>query len=92
MKYYCNPININYKYQFVSSPLDGVEKAIVFREAAGYNILWGYAPDKLYHSYMVFGKTSQRIGALIKGESVFVRVDTFNENGITEGKTYPPAS
>jgi hypothetical protein len=53
--------------------------------ATGYNILWGYAPDKLYHSYMVFGKNAQRIGALIKGEPVYVRVDAFNENGITEG-------
>lgn len=53
--------------------------------AAGCNILWGYAPEKLYHSYMVFGKTSQRIGALVKGEQVYVRVDTFNETGITEG-------
>lgn len=54
-------------------------------EAVGYNVLWGYAPDKLYHSYMVFGKNEVKIGALIKGEPVFVRVDTFNEVGITEG-------
>ena len=37
---------------------------------------------------MVFGKTCQRIGALIKGEPVFVRVNAFNENGITEGKVH----
>ena len=53
--------------------------------ATGYNVLWGFAPDKLYHSYMVFGKNEVKIGALIKGEPVFVRVDTFNEVGITEG-------
>jgi len=58
-------------------------------DAVGYNILWGYAPEKLYHSYMVFGKTCQHIGALIKGEPVFVRIDALNENGITEGKVYP---
>ena len=51
----------------------------------GYNILWGYAPDKLYHSYMIYGKDAQRIGALVKGEKYYVRVDAFNENGITEG-------
>jgi hypothetical protein len=56
-------------------------------EATGANIHWGFAPDKLYHSYMVFGKNSQRIGALIKDEPVFIRVDTFNESGITEGMT-----
>lgn len=50
----------------------------------GYNILWGIAPHKLYHSYMIFD-TKQKIGALVKGEKYYVRVDAFNENGITEG-------
>lgn len=54
--------------------------------ALGYNVLWGYAPDKLYHSTMVFEKNKQNIGALIKGQSAYVRVDAFNEYGITEGK------
>lgn len=52
--------------------------------AVGYNILWGYAPDKLYHSCMVYGDR-KHIGALIKDQSCYVRVDAFNENGITEG-------
>ena len=54
--------------------------------AVGHNILWGYAPEKLYHSYMVFGKNSQKIGAQIKGEEVYLRVDAFNEIGITKGE------
>jgi hypothetical protein len=29
----------------------------------------------------------QRVGALVAGQEYFVRVDSFNENGITEGKT-----
>jgi hypothetical protein len=56
--------------------------------ATGHNILWGYAPDKLYHSYMVLGRNEQNIGALMKGEPVYVRVDTFNKNGITEGTVF----
>lgn len=52
--------------------------------ALGYNILWGENPQKLYHSYMVF-HPEQRIGALIKGRDYWVRVDAFNEAGITEG-------
>lgn len=52
---------------------------------AGHNILWGHSPEKLYHSYMVFGKNSQHIGALVEGEEVYVRVDAFNESGIAEG-------
>ena len=51
----------------------------------GYSILFGSSPDKLYHSYMTFKAGDQRIGALIKGRDYFVRVDAFNENGITEG-------
>ena len=51
----------------------------------GYNILFGNSPDKLYHSSMNFKAGDQRIGALIKGRNYFVRVDAFNENGITEG-------
>lgn len=53
--------------------------------AVGVNILWGCAPDKLYHSYLVYGKPHQRIGALCRGEGVYLRVDAFNECGITKG-------
>ena len=53
-------------------------------DVVGYNILFGSAPDKLYHSWMIFGE-KQRIGALVKGRGYFVRVDAFNECGITEG-------
>ena len=52
--------------------------------AVGYNILWGHNPEKLYHSCMVFD-TVKRIGALVKGQHYYVRVDAFSENGITEG-------
>ena len=54
-------------------------------DTLGYNILFGSAPEKLYHSDMVFAAGSHRIGALIHGRDYFVRVDAFNENGITEG-------
>ena len=53
--------------------------------AVGANILWGYKPDKLYHSRLVYGDTKGHVGALVTGQPVYVRVDTFNENGITEG-------
>lgn len=54
-------------------------------DATGAVILWGHAPDKLWHSYMVYGIHSQKIGALVEGEPVYLRVDTFNPAGITEG-------
>lgn len=57
------------------------------KDTLGFNILFGESPDKLYHSVMVFNPvSSKRIGALIKNRNYYVRVDSFNENGITEGE------
>ena len=55
-------------------------------DALGWNILFGSSPEKLYHSCMVFAPGPRRIGALIKDREYYVRVDAFNENGITEGR------
>ena len=75
---------------FTAERLDDLDMKVAITsddaDVTGYNILWGHAEDKLYHSYMIFGKKEQKIGALIKGTDYFVRVDAFNENGITEGK------
>lgn len=65
------------------SPLDMVVR-IEEDEAVGHNILWGHEKNKLYHSYLTY-KKEQRIGALVKGQSYYVRVDAFSKNGITEG-------
>ena len=67
-------------------------------DASGYNILWGHKEDKLYHSYQIFrapddvrsmrdAVIEKRIGALVKEREYYVRVDAYNENGITRGKT-----
>lgn len=58
----------------------------VDESAVGAVVLWGHASDKLYHSRMVYGDSRVHVGALVCGQNVYVRVDTFNENGITEGK------
>lgn len=56
-------------------------------DAMGYNILWGHDENKLYHCYTVFDENTKIIRALVKGQQYFVRVDTFNEGGITHGDT-----
>ena len=66
--------------------LDMIVQIAEQSDALGYNILFGSSPDKLYHSYMVFQAGSRRVGALIKDRETYVRVDAFNENGITAGK------
>ena len=56
----------------------------------GYEVLWGHTPEKLYHSYRVFGRTQVEIRALMSNvERYYVRIDAFNECGITEGKVFP---
>ena len=54
-------------------------------QATGYVVQWGFAPEKLYHSYMVF-EPKVSIGGLVKDQDVYLRVDAFNESGITEGE------
>ena len=54
-------------------------------DTLGYNVLFGSSPEKLYHSYMVFKAGPLRVGALVEGRGYYVRVDAFNENGITAG-------
>lgn len=67
------------------------------KDAVGYNILWGHGEEKLYHSYQIYrsaedvtkqcdARIEKRIGALVKGRNYFVRVDAYNESGITKGK------
>ena len=55
------------------------------KNSTGFEILWGNSPDKLYHNYRVFGKNKQEIRALVAGAHYFVRIDSFNESGITHG-------
>lgn len=55
-------------------------------DAVGYEVLWGHAPDKLYHNFRVFARTNLEVRALMANvERYYVRVDAFNENGITQG-------
>lgn len=74
--------------EFTAKRTNELDMEVVIKDsgATGYNILWGLSPDKLYHSYLLYG-TEKRIGALVKGSEYYVRVDAFNENGITHGKT-----
>ena len=68
-------------------PLDGFLR---WESGEGANacISWGYAPDKLFHSKMVFGYREAAITALIKGQPAWVRVDCFNEHGVIRGDVF----
>ena len=73
---------------FTATRDSGIDMTVGIEEQAdtvGFNILFGSSPEKLYHSYMVFEAGKKRVGALVEGREYCVRVDAFNENGITEG-------
>lgn len=50
--------------------------------AQGYNIIWGIAPDKLYSSWMVYGKNELDLKSLGRDQSYYFTIEAFNENGI----------
>lgn len=54
--------------------------------ADGYNVRYGLAPDKLYHSWMVYDRTRLQLPTLTAGRDYWVAVDSFGETGITEGE------
>lgn len=53
--------------------------------ASGYNVRYGTHPQKLYSSWLVDDQTHLHLSTLNKGETYYVCVDSFNENGITDG-------
>lgn len=67
---------------------DGLTMQLTWEsDSTGVNVLWGHTPEKLYHSYLVFSKNQLEIRALMANvEQYYVRIDSFNENGITEGE------
>ena len=55
-------------------------------DAQGCNVRYGAAPEKLYHSWLVYDAAHLTLSTLIKGQDYCIRVDSFNESGITEGE------
>lgn len=53
--------------------------------AMGYDVKYGIAPDKLYSSHMVYECAELLLTTLNRGQQYYVRIDSFNESGITEG-------
>ena len=65
--------------------LDGKISWQHLENAQGCNVRYGIAPDKLYHSWLVYDADEVTLSTLMAGQDYYVRVDSFNENGITEG-------
>ncbi|WP_167606135.1 family 43 glycosylhydrolase [Maribellus sediminis] len=56
--------------------------------AQGYNIFWGIAPDKMYHSWLVYDSNELFMRCLDRNTQYYFSIEAFNENGIS-GKTEP---
>lgn len=54
--------------------------------ADGANVRYGRAPDRMYHSWLVYGQRELRLPMLSTGDDYWVAVDTVNGSGITPGR------
>ena len=61
-------------------------------DATGYNIRFGSKEDKLYQNYIVYNKNEITIHSLNADKPYFFTIDSFNEGGITKGKTVQSAN
>ncbi len=68
--------------------LDAVVRWQAVPGAQGCNVRYGTAPDKLYNSWLVYGGEQVKLSTLAKGQDYWLCVDSFNENGITEGEAF----
>ena len=53
------------------------------KNAQGYNIRWGIAPDKLYSSWLIYGENELLLKALTTDQRYWFAIEAFNENGIS---------
>lgn len=53
--------------------------------AQGHVVRWGAHPEKLYHSWQLYGRQSLDLRALNAGTDYWVAVDSFNDSGVTSG-------
>jgi len=62
------------------------------RGAVGYNIRWGISPSKLYETYQRFADQGTRLNlrALTVGQSYWVAIESFDENGVSALSTAVP--
>ena len=66
--------------------LDGKISWQPIENAQGCNVRYGIAPDKLYQSWLVYDADEVTLSTLMAGQTYYVCVDSFNENGITTGE------
>ena len=66
--------------------LDGKISWQHLENAQGCNVRYGIAPDKLYQSWLVYDADEVTLSTLMAGQTYYICVDSFNENGVTTGE------
>lgn len=77
------------KAEALAKRLDAMDGLVTWKHiegAQGCNVRYGTAPDRLYHSWLVYGADEVTLSTLMEGKTYYVCVDSFNENGITPGE------
>lgn len=54
------------------------------KNAQGYNVLWGIAPNKLYSSWLTYDAGSLELKSLNTDQPYYFTIEAFNENGVSE--------
>ena len=54
------------------------------KNAQGYNIKWGIAPNKLYNSWLVYDDNFLDLKSLNIDQDYYFSIEAFNENGISK--------
>lgn len=70
----------------VVGPLDIEVKWKRSEGAIGYNVRYGIAPDKLYSSWQLYDTCRLNLSMINAGQTYYVEIDAYNENGVTKGK------
>ncbi len=52
--------------------------------AQGYNIRWGIAPNKLYHSWLIYDVNEHFMRNLDRDTGYYFSIEAFNENGVSD--------
>ena len=75
-------------------PLDDRTARVAWTATAGadgVNVRYGRSPDKLYHSWLVYGRDDLLFLTLSAGVDYSVAVDEFNGSGLTTTRRADPA-
>ncbi len=74
----------NFKVQRKADKRDALLTWDKVKDAQGYNIKWGIAPDKLYNSWLVYSDNQLDLRSLNVDQAYYFTVEAFNENGISK--------